>query len=72
MALGIWRSHDPLSRARLIPVFDGWKEMIWSGELKLRIGSLRKIHAVSAFLTPAGHAGRAASEKLHPTRLSAD
>src|ERR1700730_12200404 len=34
-----------LSRCAADPaVFDGWKEMFWSGELKLRTGATRKIH----------------------------
>src|SRR5258705_7950314 len=39
-----------LSRRAADPaVFDGWKEMIWPGELKLRIGATRKIHAVLVY-----------------------
>jgi hypothetical protein len=42
-----------LSRCAADPaVFDGWKEMIWSGELKLRTGATRKIHAVLVHSAP--------------------
>jgi hypothetical protein len=42
-----------LSRCAANPaVFDVWKEMIWSGELKLRTGATRKIHAVLVYSAP--------------------
>src|SRR5260370_41064920 len=42
-----------LSRCAPDPaVFDGWKEMIWSGELKLRTGATQKIHRVLVHSAP--------------------